>query len=221
MKFVPLLQKFYEPAADVVAPQLLGHFLIRKTPVGFCGGPIVEVEAYLRGDPASHAAPGETPRNRVMWGEPGRSYVYLIYGYHFCFNAVCLPKGTAEAVLIRGVEVTVGEEIMRKNRAVSELRDLTNGPAKLCAAMNIERDLNGVDLCDVDSPLFIAKNPTLELFRKERGPIIITTRIGLTKAADLPLRFYLDGSPFISKRVAGAKLKLKSRIKLNRENETQ
>ncbi len=216
MKFVPLPRKFYEPAADIVAPQLLGHFLIRRTPEGFCGGPIVEVEAYLKNDPACHGAVGETPRNRAMWGEHGRSYVYLIYGYHFCFNAVCQPKGTAEAVLVRGVEVAFGEEIMRKHRPMPDLRDLTNGPAKLCAAMNIERELDNVDLCDLNSPLFIAKNPTLELFRKERGPVITTTRIGITKAAEWPLRFYLDESPFVSKRVPGSKLKLKSRINANR-----
>ncbi|MDB6028544.1 MAG: 3-methyladenine glycosylase [Verrucomicrobiales bacterium] len=201
----------------MVALQLLGQLLIRQTANGFCGGAIVEVEAYLRDDPACHASRGETPRNRTMFGEHGHSYVYLIYGYHCCVNAVCQPKGVAEAVLIRAVEVTFGEEVMRQNRRIPELRDLTNGPAKLCAAMNIDRQLDTVDLCDVNSPLFIAKNPALELFRKERGPIVTTTRIGISKAADLPLRFYLDGSPFISKRVVGSKLKAKSRIKLNGE----
>ena len=219
MKFVPLPRKFYEPAADIVAPRLLGQYLIRKTDEGFCGGPIVEVEAYLQKDPACHAFVGETQRNRAMWGEPGRSYVYLIYGYHFCFNAVCQPKGVGEAVLVRGVEVMFGEELMRKYRPIEQTRDLTNGPAKLCAAMNIDRVLDDVDLCDVDSRLFIAKNPTLELFRKERGPIVTTTRIGITKAADLPLRYYLDGSPFVSKRVIAPKLKLKSRVSAYRERE--
>lgn len=215
MNFVPLPRRFYEPVADVVAPNLLGHFLLRNTAEGICGGQIVEVEAYLQNDPACHAASGMTQRNRMMWGEHGRSYVYLIYGYHFCVNAVCQPKGVAEAVLIRAVEVAYGEELMRRNREVSELRDLSNGPAKLCAAMQIERGLDGVDLCNADSPLFIARNPTLELFRKERGPIVKTTRVGITKAADLPLRFYLDGSPFISKRVTAGRLKLKSRIRSN------
>jgi DNA-3-methyladenine glycosylase len=221
MKFMPLPRKLYEPPADVVAPELLGHYLIRRTPEGFCGGMITEVEAYLRDDPACHASRGETARNRTMFGQHGCSYVYLIYGYHYCFNAVCQPQGVGEAVLIRAVEAAFGVEFMRGKRPVIELRDLTNGPAKLCAAMEIDRQLDSVDLCDANSPLFIAKNPAVELFRKERGPLVTTTRIGISKAADLPLRFYLDGSPFISKRVAGAKgakLKLKSRIKLDRED---
>jgi DNA-3-methyladenine glycosylase len=168
--FRPLSRHCYEPSAKVVAPALLGHWLIRNTPNGPCGGPIVETEAYLVGDPACHGAPGPTARNRVMFGAPGHGYVYLIYGFYFCMNAVCQP------------------------------RDLTNGPGKLCLAMDIDRGLDGVDLCDAGSPLFIARNPAVEEFRKERGPIVITTRIGLTKAADLALRFYLEGSAFVSQR---------------------
>src|SRR5688572_15256511 len=96
--FIPLAESFYGPSARIVAPRLLGHFLVRRTPAGVSGGAIVETEAYLRDDPACHGAVGETLRNRVMWGPQGKSYVYLIYGYHFCVNAVCRPKGTAEAV---------------------------------------------------------------------------------------------------------------------------
>lgn len=201
MKFFPLPQTFYAPSARIVAPRLLGHWLIRKTPDGFCGGPIVETEAYLINDPACHAAVGETPRNRAMWGAPGRSYVYLIYGYHFCCNAVCCPEKIAEAVLIRAIEPAVGEKFIRAQRPVAEQRNLTNGPAKLCSAMNITRALDGVDLCDQESSLFIAKNPMARTFLKQRGPIIETTRIGISKAADLPLRFYLEGSPFVSRRI--------------------
>ncbi len=184
----------------MVAPSLLGHWLIRNTATGPCGGPIVEAEAYLVGDPACHGAPGLTARNRVMFGAPGHGYVYLIYGYYFCMNAVCRPPGVAEAVLIRAVEVALEEEFMRKRRPVDATRDLTNGPGKLCLAMDIDRRLDGVDLCDAKSPLFIARNPAVEKFRKERGPIVTTARIGLTKAADLPLRFYLQGSSFVSQR---------------------
>jgi len=198
--FRPLSRHCYEPSAKVVAPALLGHWLIRNTPNGPCGGPIVETEAYLVGDPACHGAPGPTARNRVMFGAPGHGYVYLIYGFYFCMNAVCQPRGVAEAVLIRAVEVALGEEFMRQRRPVEATRDLTNGPGKLCLAMDIDRGLDGVDLCDAGSPLFIARNPAVEEFRKERGPIVITTRIGLTKAADLALRFYLEGSAFVSKR---------------------
>lgn len=198
--FRPLPRRFYEPSAKVVAPALLGHWLIRNTANGPCGGPIVETEAYLVDDPACHGAPGPTARNRVMFGLPGHGYVYLIYGYHFCMNAVCQPKGVAEAVLIRAVEASFGEGGMRERRPVEAMRDLTNGPAKLCQALAIDRGLDGVDLCESNSPLFIARNPAAEAFRQERGPVVTGTRIGLTKAADLLLRFYLEGSLAVSRR---------------------
>ncbi|MCX6921726.1 MAG: DNA-3-methyladenine glycosylase, partial [Verrucomicrobia bacterium] len=110
------------------------------------------------------------------------------------------PSGVAEAVLIRAREGTHGEESMRQRRPVDLTRDLTNGPGKLCLAMGIDRGLDGVDLCDARSPLFIARNPAVARFRMERGPVVTATRIGLTKAADWPLRFYLEGSSFVSKR---------------------
>lgn len=178
---------------------MLGHFLIRNTPKGPCGGAIVETEAYLVGDAACHGAPGPTKRNRVMFGHPGHAYVYLIYGFHFCVNAVCQPAGVAEAILIRAVEATVGRELMSAYRPANSVRELTNGPGKLCQAMNITRRLDGVDLCNADSELFIAENPELKKFRKEKGPMTITKRIGITKAAELPLRFYLARSEFVSK----------------------
>jgi DNA-3-methyladenine glycosylase len=198
--FLPLPRSFYEPSAKIVAPELLGHFLVRNTPNGPCGGAIVETEAYLVGDPACHAAPGPTPRNRVMFGLPGHGYVYLIYGFHFCVNAVCRPVGVAEAVLIRAVEATWGVDFLRAQRPVNKTEQLTSGPGKLCRAMNITRALDGIDLCDPHSAMFIAQNPDVKKFRKGRGPLVTTTRIGLTKAAAMPLRFYLDGSPFVSRR---------------------
>jgi len=152
------------------------------------------------GDAACHGAPGLTKRNRVMFGHPGHAYVYLIYGFHFCVNAVCRPAGIAEALLIRAVEATFGEKLMAARRSVNKPRELTNGPGKLCQAMNITRVLDGVDLCDSNSELFIAENPDLKKFRKEKGPMVTTTRIGITKAAALPLRFYLEGSEFVSRR---------------------
>src|SRR5213075_951359 len=99
--FAPLARAFYEPSAKVVASKLLGHWLLRNTALGPAGGMIVETEAYLANDAACHGAPGPTPRNKVMFGGPGHGYIYLIYGYHFCVNAVCRPTGLAEAVLIR------------------------------------------------------------------------------------------------------------------------
>src|SRR5256885_11440885 len=201
-EFAPLPKTFYEPSAKVVAPQLLGHFLIRNTPMGPAGGPIVETEAYLTDDPACHGAPGPTPRNRVMFGPPGRGYVYLIYGYHFCVNAVCRPIGVAKAVPVLPIDPMFGEEFMRHQRPVSKLRDLSSGPAKLCEALGIDRGLDGIDLCDPKATLWIAENPDVQNFRKEQGPLITTTRIGITKAAAMPLRFYLDGSGCVSQRIA-------------------
>ena len=200
--FVPLPRPFYEPSAAVVAPRLLGHWLIRNTSRGLCGGTIVETEAYLAGDPACHGYAGETARNRSMYGPPGHAYVYFTYGMHFCFNAVCRPRGAAEAVLIRAVAPVIGEEIMRSNRSAVKERDLTNGPAKLCAALGIDRSLDGVDLCAGASPLFIARNSRQKEFLLQAGPMITTTRIGISRAAERPLRFYLAGSSFISRRTA-------------------
>jgi DNA-3-methyladenine glycosylase len=199
--FVALPESFYKPSARIVARRLLGHFLIRNTPNGPCGGAIVETEAYLSNDPACHGAIGETARNRAMWGQHGRGYVYFIYGCHFCFNAVCRPAGIAEAVLVRALEPTLGEQFMFLNRPISTRRDLTNGPAKLCAALDINRTLDSANLCDTQSPLFIARNPAVRQFLRQQGPRITTSRIGITLAAELPLRFYLAGSSFVSKRI--------------------
>jgi DNA-3-methyladenine glycosylase len=198
--FIPLPRSFYEPSAEVVAQELLGHWLVRNTPEGPAGGWIVETEAYLADDAACHAAPGLTERNRVMFGPPGHAYVYLIYGYHFCVNAVCQPQGTAEAVLIRAVETMTGQHFLFRRRPVANERELTNGPAKLCEAMAIDRKLDGVDLCDPRSQLIIAENPRVAAFRRRRGPVVRTVRVGITRAAELALRFYLEGSLFVSRR---------------------
>lgn len=198
LKLAPLPRSFYEPSAEVVAPLLLGHWLVRRTPRGPAGGIIVEVEAYLHGDPACHAFRGETARNRTMFGAPGRGYVYFIYGMHHCVNAVCRPAGTGEAVLIRALEPAFGLDWMRSRRHGLPARQWTNGPAKLCAALAIERRLDGVDLCSARSELFIARNPGAEKLRAsqgvERGP-----RIGITRAAELPLRFFLRGNGWVSR----------------------
>jgi DNA-3-methyladenine glycosylase len=185
----PLPRSFYEPPADKVAPKLLGHLLLRHTPQGLTGGPIVEAEAYLFEDPASHSFGGETARNRSMYGPPGHAYVYFIYGVHWCVNAVCCPKGVGEAILIRAIEPTIGD-----------FRRSANGPGKLCAALDITRALDGADLCEPTSGLFIAENPNLKTFLKGRGPVVRTTRIGITKSAELPLRFCLKKSRFLSRK---------------------
>lgn len=197
---IPLPRSFYEPSAEAVAPGLLGHWLVRQTEQGPVGGPIVETEAYLTNDAACHAASGPTPRNRVMFGPPGHAYVYLIYGYHFCVNAVCRLAGTGEAVLIRAIEANIGHGFLQRHRSGASGKGLTNGPAKLCQAMRIDRKLDGADLCDPDSGLIIARNPHVKAFRRDCGPTVTTVRVGITRAAELPLRFYLDGSKFVSVR---------------------
>jgi DNA-3-methyladenine glycosylase len=115
-------------------------------------------------------------------------------------NAVCRPAGVAEAVLVRAIEPAFGEAFMRHQRPVEKLRDLTNGPAKLCEALHIDRGLDGIDLCDPKATLWIAENPNVEGFRKRQGPTITTTRIGITRAAALPLRFYLDRNDYVSRK---------------------
>ena len=197
----PLPSSFFVASAEVVAPKLLGHFLLRRAPDGsWAGGPIVETEAYLANDPACHGFRRETPRNRSMYGPPGRAYVYFIYGNYFCCNAVCAAPGVAEAVLIRALAPLFGMDWMRANRAVPKPRELTSGPAKLCLALQIDRALDGANLSAADSPLLIARNPSVKTFLREHGPQITTTRIGLSVAAHWPLRFYLEGSEFVSRR---------------------
>ena len=199
--FTPLPQSFYEPSAKTVAPMLLGHFLLRRTPSGeWAGGAIVETEAYLANDPACHGFRRETARNRSMYGPPGRAYVYFIYGNYWCFNAVTSPARVAEAVLIRAIEPTFGDEWMRANRPVPDVRELTSGPAKLCLALDIKRAHDGLDLCDLSSGLIIAWNDDVKKFHHRHRPMITTTRIGISVAEELPLRFYLQGSHFVSRR---------------------
>jgi DNA-3-methyladenine glycosylase len=198
----PLPAAFYGPSAKTVAERLLGHWLVRRIPeAGWCGGMIVEAEAYLAEDPACHAFRGRTARNRVMFGPPGRAYVYFIYGNYSCVNAVCQPEGVAEAVLIRAVEPLFGEDVMRQCRPVPDRTMLTSGPGKLCQAMSIDRTLDDADLTSADSPLIIAENPDWRGDRRRRGPVVVTPRIGITRAADWPLRFYLGRSEFVSRKI--------------------
>jgi DNA-3-methyladenine glycosylase len=201
MHWAPLPAGFYEGSAKEVAPGLLGHWLIRRTPAGDVGGRIVEVEAYLEGDPACHAFRGKTPRNAVMWGPPGRAYVYFVYGMHFCVNAVCLPAGRAEAVLIRAIEPELNVGVMKRSRE-SKLGEsqLTNGPAKLCQALDIGRTLDGANLTSLSSELLIARNLERNQFVTERGPSRSSGRIGLSVAEDWPLRFFLAGSAHLSRK---------------------
>jgi DNA-3-methyladenine glycosylase len=201
--FEPLPRSFYRPSAKAVAPRLLGHLLVRRAPEGLCGGIIVETEAYLHNDPACHAFRGPTARNRSMFGPGGHAYVYFIYGNHYCFNAVCGPAGVGEAVLVRALDPWLGLPILQANRPVAPARGLTNGPAKVCQAMAIDRRLDGVDLCCAASPVFVARNPQRAAYLQRCGRVARSPRIGITQAAERLLRFYLAGHPAVSRAFAG------------------
>lgn len=170
---------------------LIGKGVVRETPDGVLSGSIVETEAYPPGDAAGHAYRGETPRNRVLFLERGRAYVYLAYGVAWMLNVSSEAAGVGAGVLIRALQPLEGVAVMRRNRGVEGLRDLARGPGRLAAALQIDRRLDGIDLCRV-GPLWLARDPG------EPPEIGVTTRIGLTKDADRLLRFYARGSPFVS-----------------------
>ena len=199
--FPPLPQSFYERDPRKVARNLLGKLLIRREGRSRIVGRIVEVEAYLDGDPAAHSYAGRTNRNYVLWGPAGISYVYFIYGNHFLFNVSCMPDGVAGGVLFRAVEPVEGLEAMAMGRGcdLKELRDLrllTSGPGRLAEAFGIDRERdNGKDLTSVKSDLWIADDG----FHPRK--IAITSRIGITKAAERPLRYIIAGNRFVSGRV--------------------
>lgn len=186
-----LTRTFFDRSVHAVAPELIGATLM----IGNAGGIIVEVEAYHHTDPAAHSYRGPTPRNAVMFGPPGFAYVYRSYGIHWCLNFVCEAKGSASAVLIRAIEPTEGLAAMRRRRKLPEARDLCSGPGKLCEALGVTIDHNGLPL---DKAPF-------ELRARPAEPEIVTgLRIGITKAVDEPWRYGLKGSMFLSKPFASS-----------------
>jgi len=170
---------------------LIGKVLVRKLAEGVAAGRIVETEAYGVGDPAGHAYCGLTPRNRVLFHERGHAYVYLVYGRSFMLNVSSETSGVGAGVLIRAIEPTEGVSIMRRNRGVERIQDLARGPGRLAEALRIDLRLNGIDLCRA-GPLWLGSDG------EASGEIGRSTRIGLTRAADSPLRFYVRGNRFVS-----------------------
>ncbi len=185
-------QEFYNRPTMNVARDLLGKTFVIRSEKSICSGRIVETEAYLPdNDPACHAFRGKTPRNKVMFGDPGMSYVYFCYGIHWMFNAVTEDEGKGAAVLIRAVEPIEGIAIMQKRRKKSDIKELTNGPAKICQAFNISKIHNG-------SPLFSESLNTPMIFESNFTPnnIIVTPRIGLSVGTEMKARFVIEKNTF-------------------------
>jgi DNA-3-methyladenine glycosylase len=184
-------KEFFARSVHEVAPDLLGTTLL----VDGVGGIVVEVEAYDHEDPASHGYRGRTARNEAMFGPPGHAYVYRSYGIHWCLNLVCEDDGVPSAVLVRALEPTSGLEAMRARRGVDSPRLLCAGPGRLCQALGVTREHDGLEL---DAPPF-------EILPRANEPsIVATTRIGITRAAELPWRYVVAGSRFLSRPVRAA-----------------
>ena len=181
-----LPRSFYARNTVFVAKEMLGKTLVRQSPQGRIAAKIVEVEAY-RGndDPASHAYRRKTPRNQLMFGKAGFTYIYFIYGNHYCLNVATEREGIPGAVLIRAVEVIEGLELARKNRKTNSLANLSNGPGKLTQALNITQRQNGLDLTQ-KKELFIYKPKTRENFE-----IVTTKRVGIKLGIEKLWRFYM------------------------------
>ena len=241
-------REFFARPSVPVAPDLLGCVLEHQTEAGLVAVELTEVEAYAgASDPASHAYRGKTARNAVMFGPPGHAYVYFTYGMHFCVNLVCLGNGSASAVLLRAGRIIEGEELARVRRtggprsggaggravppcgrtapgkkAVSS-RDLARGPARLCQALDIDRSLDGADVCVPESPLrmrwpdastmarsaaVLARGddpaepphggPPPPTPRPPRGKVASGPRVGISVAAEVPWRFWIEGDPTVS-----------------------
>ena len=188
-----LNRKFYDRSTLQVAKELLGKYLVMQKDGNLLSGKIVETEAYIGfKDPASHAYRGMTPRNQVMFGDPGYAYVYLTYGMHHCLNLVTEKKGYPAAVLIRALQPAEGIEWMKKRRGRQNLKDLTSGPAKLCQALGIDRSLNGTDLCSGI------------IYVEDRGETVerigSSSRIGIKEGKKKNWRFFIEDNEFVSRK---------------------
>jgi DNA-3-methyladenine glycosylase len=182
-------RQFFDRSVHEVARDLIGGRLA----IGPTAGIIVETEAYEASDPACHAYVGRTARNEVLFGPPGHAYVYLSYGIHSLLNFVTEPEGTASAVLVRALEPTEGIDLMRERRGQERIETLCSGPGKLAEALGIDLSLNGADLFQ---PPFELSEPAGEWSTVD---VVTGPRIGITKAADLPWRYSVSGSRFVSR----------------------
>ena len=189
-----LEREFYARDTEIVAREMLGCVLECDTARGRASGIIVETEAYIgEHDAACHAAAGLTKRTEPLYGPPGNAYVYFIYGMHWCINAVTRARGLPSAVLIRSLEPLEGVELMRRRRPRARTdRELTNGPGKLCAALGIDNRMNGIPL--QGRPVVIRAGRSVP----DRD-VVVTPRIGITQAADWPLRYFVRDNQFVSR----------------------
>jgi DNA-3-methyladenine glycosylase len=173
------------------ARAVLGRLLVYEGGEGAVGGRIVEVEAYIgAGDPACHAAAGRTPRNQVMWGPPGFTYVYFTYGMHHCLNLVTEREGFGSAVLVRALEPAVGLDLLAPRRTHLPRRQWLSGPGRVCAALGLNLEHNGLDL--TDGPIWVGRG------RRALGPVGCSPRIGIRRGIENPWRLYFVGHPSVS-----------------------
>ena len=192
------LQRSELPVHTIPLTQfLIGKIVVHDLPVGRLAGRIVEAEAYPPGDPAGHHFRGPTPRIRSMYLAPGHAYVFFNYGAHFMLNVSAEPQGEAGGILIRGLEPLEGIALMEKNRKITKLLDLTRGPGRLAAAFQIDRKLDGLDLCG-DSPLWLGELVEADFSNPLKFYVNKTVRIGISKAAHQLFRFYERGNPYVS-----------------------
>ena len=201
MPDAPLPNAFYARPTLEVARALIGKLLWRQTAKGRVGGMIVETEAYVSAtDAAAHGHGGVTPRTATMYGPPGHAYIYFTYGMHHCLNCVTESEGVGAAVLLRALQPLAGMELMRARRGGVADRDLLRGPARLCQAFALTREDDGLDLSGHE--LWVTENPAWQ----DDTTIATSSRIGISRALDLPWRFYLAGSPWVSGSGAGGNL---------------
>lgn len=191
-----LTKEFFARKTQAVAPDLLGKILVHELPEGLVAGRIVETESYHQDDPAAHSYGGISPRNKSLFAAPGTAYVYLSYGLHYCVNVATHAEGIGEGVLFRALEPLRGLEIMMERRRQKGMESLCSGPAKLTQALGINKNHDGQSL--FSSQLYIAEDESSGLITEK--DIVFATRVGISKAVEEKLRFYIRGNRFVSRK---------------------